>query len=130
MTTIRALLLGILLCEPCCASPADREVGALLRDGTWDGGVGTYHPPEVFSAIKPAAWPADGWYRIRLEADRAGEFGWDSSIDAIADIDGDGLPDFVISVGGNNSGYEAVLLSSTAKPGRNAPTASLTSTGC
>lgn len=75
MTTIRALLLGILLCEPCCASPADREVGALLRDGTWDGGVGTYHPPEVFSAIKPAAWPADGWYRIRLEADRAGEFG-------------------------------------------------------
>jgi hypothetical protein len=59
-----------------------------------------------------------------------GEFGWDSSIQAIADIDGDGKPDFIISVGGNNSGYEAILLSSTAKPGKNLPTASLTSMGC
>jgi hypothetical protein len=59
-----------------------------------------------------------------------GEFGWDSTISAIADIDGDGKPDFIISVGGSNSGYEAILLSSTAKPGKNLPTASLTSTGC
>ncbi len=59
-----------------------------------------------------------------------GQFGWDSTISAIADIDGDGKPDFIITVGGNNSGYEAVLLSSTAKPGKNLPTASLTSTGC
>ena len=59
-----------------------------------------------------------------------GEFGWDSTITAIADLDGDGKPDFIISVGGNNSGYEAILLSSTAQPGSNVPTASLRSTGC
>lgn len=59
-----------------------------------------------------------------------GEFGWDSTITAIADLDGDGKPDFIISVGGNNAGYEAILLSSTAQPGPNAPTASLRSTGC
>lgn len=57
-------------------------------------------------------------------------FGWDSRIQAIADLDGDGKPDFFINVGGNNSGYEYVLLSSVAKPGRNAPTASLRSMGC
>ncbi|CAN5283187.1 hypothetical protein BH11PSE11_BH11PSE11_07630 [soil metagenome] len=59
-----------------------------------------------------------------------GQFGWDSTIAAIADMDGDGKPDFVIYVGGNNSGYEAVLLSSKAKPGRNVATASLTQGGC
>lgn len=59
-----------------------------------------------------------------------GQFGWDSTITAIADIDGDGKPDFIITVGGNNSGYEAVLLSSHAKPGRNLPSASLSSLGC
>jgi hypothetical protein len=59
-----------------------------------------------------------------------GEYGWASRVVAIADLDGDGKPDFVISVGGNNSGYDAVLLSSVAKPGKNPATASLTATGC
>jgi hypothetical protein len=59
-----------------------------------------------------------------------GEYGWDSSIVAIADLDGDGKPDFIIRVGGNNSGYEAVLLSSKARPGKNVPTASLHQMGC
>ena len=59
-----------------------------------------------------------------------GEFGWDSQIMAIADLDGDGKPDFIITVGGNNSGYEAILLSSRAKPGKNPPTASLRAIGC
>lgn len=59
-----------------------------------------------------------------------GEFGWDSTIRAIADLDGDGKPDFIVTVGGNNSGYEAVLLSSKAKPGKNPATASLFQDGC
>jgi hypothetical protein len=59
-----------------------------------------------------------------------GEFGWEATIRAVADLDGDGKPDFLISVGGNNSAYEAVLLSTRAKPGRNPATASLTATGC
>ena len=57
-------------------------------------------------------------------------FGWGSSIKAIADVDGDGKPDFFIQVDGNNSGLEAVLLSSKAKPGKNPATASLASSGC
>ena len=59
-----------------------------------------------------------------------GEFGWDSTIEAIADLDGDGKPDFIVRVAGNNSDYEAVLLSSRAKPGRNPATASLVAVGC
>jgi FG-GAP repeat len=59
-----------------------------------------------------------------------GGFGWGSSVSAIADLDGDGKPDFIISVDGSNSGSEYVLLSSLAKPGRNVPTASLYSQGC
>ena len=59
-----------------------------------------------------------------------GEFGWDSTIEAIADIDGDGKPDFIVRVAGNNSDYDAVLLSSRAKPGRNPATASLVAIGC
>lgn len=58
------------------------------------------------------------------------EYGWDSRVSAIADIDGDGKPDFLISVGGNNSGHEYLLLSSLARPGRNPPSAALHSTGC
>jgi hypothetical protein len=73
-------------------------------------------------------------YRIEYDGNvyeySLGQFGWDSQILAIADLDGDGKPDFIIRVGGSNSGYEAILLSSTAKPGKNAPTASLTSSGC
>lgn len=57
-------------------------------------------------------------------------FGWDSRIQAIADLDGDGKPDFLINVGGSNSGHEYLLLSSLAKPGRNPPSASLHSMGC
>ena len=48
----------------------------------------------------------------------------------MADLDGDGKPDFIIRIGGNNSGIEAVLLSSQAKPGRNPATASLFAIGC
>ena len=58
------------------------------------------------------------------------EYGWDSRVSAIADIDGDGKPDFLISVGGNNSGHEYLLLSSLARPGRNPPSAALHSVGC
>ena len=249
-----------------------QETGAMLRGGTWDGGVGSYAVPEALGKLKPSAWPVNGWYRLTVATDRIvsasvqvpkgeapaflrdivqqvesgqaqessqvqavehmesgsakvmtpaaadvayrewrdeiylrvpgsqlrdgfipvyhfkngtpsirpqldyryalklgeqdfafivrngfrtksgapygggaqvtieydgqqyeyslGEFGWDSTITAIADLDGDGKPDFIISVGGNNSGYEAVLLSSKAKPGKNPATASLTSTGC
>ena len=55
-----------------------------------------------------------------------GAQGWDSRILAVADIDGDGRPDFHIATG---DGMEFILLSSQAKPGRNQPTASLASTG-
>jgi hypothetical protein len=232
------------------------QPGVMLREGTWDGGVGSFSVPPLLSRSKPAEWPTDGWTRLTIRADRIdidpvllpkqqippflksitaqlesmqatsvspqpvvqapvgdtpnqiylrvradslpktsvmpyrfrngtsslrpkldyryelmfagrpfsftvqnglrgkdgaaygdgaqytieyddnkyeyslGEFGWDSSITAIADLDGDGKPDFIISVGGNNSGFEAILLSSTARPGKNVPTASLSSTGC
>ena len=59
-----------------------------------------------------------------------GESGWDSTIEAIADIDGDGKPDFIVRVAGSNGDHEAVLLSSQAKPGMNRATASLASIGC
>lgn len=227
----------------------------MLREGTWDGGVGTFQIPEAFGHVKPDIWPNDGWHRLtilpdgiestavveprlqrpsflqsiiaqietgetangpqqslpasnveppsqiylrvpgvrltpglaasyrfkngtaslrpkldyryeltlgltpfaftvqnglrsrtgaiygdgaqyRIEYDgkkydySLGEFGWDSTITAITDLDGDGKPDFIISVGGNNSGFEAILLSTMAKPGKNVATASLRSTGC
>lgn len=56
--------------------------------------------------------------------------GWRSHIEAITDLDGDGKPDFIIYVDGDNSGAKYVLLSSRAKPGKNPPTASLSSGGC
>jgi len=58
------------------------------------------------------------------------EYGWDSRIGAIADLDGDGQPDFLITVAGNNTSSEYLLLSSLARPGRNVPSASLRATGC
>jgi hypothetical protein len=58
------------------------------------------------------------------------EFGWDSRVNAIGDFDEDGKPDFLISVGGNNSGHEYLLLSSLARPGKNPASASLNATGC
>ncbi len=57
-------------------------------------------------------------------------FGWDTHVQAVADVDGDGKPDFFISMGGSNSGHEVVLLSSQAKPGANKPTATLSAQGC
>jgi hypothetical protein len=223
------------------------EPGLMLREGVWNGGVGTYEFPDTLANKAPGSWPADGWVRLVQkehayvldpvitpptarpaflqsiakaaeskeegsfpEADskpmylrvpgskfrtglvtpykfrngtsrispqldyryelKLGEqafafrvqnglrskdgkpygdgahyfieydgnqyeysltgFGWDSVISAIADFDGDGKPDFLIYVGGSNSGHEYLLLSSQAKPGRNPPTASLHSMGC
>ena len=251
-----SLVASFLAAPSSSAEPPRTEPGVMLREGVWDGGVGSYSVPAAFTRLKPAAWPADGWSRLIVRPERIdiesapalnqrpsnflksiaaqlenarkastspqsvapavggdvpdpiylrvpgaslwqgsvtpyrflngtaslrpilehryelalagksfvftvrngrrgkggsvygdgaqyaieydgntyayslGEFGWDSKIIAIADLDGDGKPDFIISVGGNNSGYEAILLSSTAQPGRNAPTASLRSTGC
>ena len=44
-------------------------------------------------------------------------------IQAVADLDGDGLPDFIVQADGG--AQEFLLLSTQAKPGRNAPTAVL-----
>lgn len=52
-------------------------------------------------------------------------FGWDAVVKAIADLDADGKPDFFVGVGDT----EAVLLSTQARAGNNAPTASLTAYG-
>jgi Ca-activated chloride channel family protein len=57
-------------------------------------------------------------------------FGWDSEIQVAGDIDRDGRPDFIVYVNGNNAGTWYLLLSSEAKPGMNAPSASLTAHGC
>ena len=59
-----------------------------------------------------------------------GGYGWDVRIAAIGDFDGDGRPDFLFELGGSNSSYEALVLSSQARPGRNPPTAYLASWGC
>jgi len=59
-----------------------------------------------------------------------GGFGWDVRLNALGDFDGDGKPDFLFGIGGNNSGHEALILSTQAKPGKNPPTAYLSSIGC
>lgn len=59
-----------------------------------------------------------------------GGYGWDVRITALGDFDRDGRPDFLFAIGGSNASHVALVLSSVAKPGRNAPTAYLTATGC
>ena len=59
-----------------------------------------------------------------------GYYGWASRIIGITDIDGDGFPDFIIEIDGSNSIGKIILLSSTAKPGKNSATAILHSWGC
>lgn len=51
----------------------------------------------------------------------------ESSVRAVADLDGDALPDFLIDVG-EEATY--LLLSSRARPGANLPTAQLWAKGC
>jgi hypothetical protein len=65
----------------------------------------------------------------RYEYDLGG-YGWAVRIKAIGDFDGDGRPDFLFELGGSNSSYEALILSSQARPGRNPPTAYLDAWGC
>jgi hypothetical protein len=49
--------------------------------------------------------------------------GQDTVVQAVADLDGDGKPDFIVLTDGGT--HEFLLLSSQAKPGRNAPAAVL-----
>ena len=256
MTTIRAVFLSLSIFSSLAAVAAEKEPGVLLREGSWDGSVGTFNTPAALADLKPSAWPVDGWYGVKVEGERVvvtsfaspsraipdflkgitaqveraqtepgftqgqidaaamaridykylrvpgvalkegprpaykfrngtpglrpildnryeltlgstpfaftvqnglrtakgvaygegahitieyggnkyeyllGEYGWDTFIEAIADVDGDGMPDFFFTIGGSNVSYEAVLLSSVAKPGRNPPTASLSASGC
>lgn len=65
----------------------------------------------------------------RYEYDLGG-YGWDVRIVAIGDFDGDGKPDFIFDLGGSNSGHEALVLSSKARPGKNPPTTYLSAVGC
>jgi len=73
-------------------------------------------------------------YAIEIGGDRfeyfLPGFGWQSRIDVAGDLDGDGRPDFVVTVGGSNSWAVYLLLSSKAQPGMNAPVAALHGTGC
>ncbi len=258
MTLLRRLLPLLLLGSTLAGAAPPPEPGVMLRSGNWDGGIGTFEVPAAFAKLPPARWPADGWHRVTVLADRLevapvavpgrrkpaflqaittqvaagvsgsgdgagdaaagntaaeerdvlflrfpglklrtgsvpvhlfrngtsrlspkldfryeltlsgqpfaltvqnglvgrngarygsgarytieydgnryeytlGEFGWDSRIGAIADLDGDGKPDFLIGVSGNNTSFEYLLLSSLAKPGTNPPSASLQATGC
>jgi len=59
-----------------------------------------------------------------------GGYGWDVTLAALGDFDGDGKPDFLFYLGGSNSSHEALVLSSQARPGRNAPTTYLSAMGC
>ncbi len=65
----------------------------------------------------------------RYEYDLGG-YGWDVRLIALGDFDGDGKPDFLFSLNGSNSTHQALVLSTQARPGRNAPTTYLTGVGC
>ena len=52
------------------AAGNSKEPGTLLREGTWDGDVGSFLIPDALVGIKPAAWPLDGWMRLTVRADR------------------------------------------------------------
>lgn len=56
-----------------------------------------------------------------------GAAGWDTVVQAVADVDGDGKPDFFVQTDGGTQEY--LLLSSKASPGKNLPTAVLTAQG-
>ena len=72
-------------------------------------------------------------YTVRIGNDSysyhlAGGPGWESTVLAAADLDGDGKPDFIVQIGGQ----EVLLLSSQAQAGLNAPAAvlALQADGC
>ena len=66
----------------------------------------------------------DGSYSYHV----AGGPGWESTVLAAADLDGDGKPDFIVQIGGR----EVLLLSSQAQAGLNPPAAvlALQADGC
>jgi hypothetical protein len=53
--------------------------------------------------------------------------GWDTVVQAVADIDGDGKPDLIVQTDGGTQEY--LLLSSRARPGKNLPVAVLIAQG-
>ena len=72
-------------------------------------------------------------YTVRIGDDSysyhlAGGPGWDSTVLAAADLDGDGKPDFIVQIGGQ----EVLLLSSQTQAGLNPPAAvlALQTDGC
>jgi hypothetical protein len=64
----------------------------------------------------------DDSYSFHLEGGSA----WDSVVLAVADLDSDGQPDFIVSIGNE----EVLLLSSRTRPGLNPPAAVLAFQGC
>lgn len=81
---------------------------------------------------RPAATPVtviQGTADVPVAYDLGG-YGWGVRIQTIGVFDGNGQPDFIFVIGGANSSYEALLLSTQARPGRNPPTAYLASWGC
>ena len=78
---------------------------------------------------RPAVARAADQSRPALRDDPGGH-GWELRILALGDVEADGEPDCLFSIGGPNASRQALVLSSLAKPGRNPPTAYLAATGC